>query len=175
MADSGTPAPWCVQEQWEIGIALGGKAFARVTGRTNAPAALKCNPLWWTQNTFEQQVAEWYHPDWPQWRRQLYWNYFRNPLQNARAFVWGWADQNYTVVVDEGYPDALVVQRNDVILPDGRRDKGFQRCTLARADGAIRKFVSYCDDKLVWYYGTQPSGFYGAKFNLHKPSSGYSD
>jgi len=45
-------------------------------------------------------------------------------------------------VVDEGYPDALVVQRNDVILPEGRRDTGYQRCTLMRADGAIRKFVS---------------------------------
>ena len=107
MADFGKLAPWCVEEQWEIGIAPGGKAFVRVTGRTDAPASLKRNPLWWTRDGFEQQVADWYHPAWPQWRRQLYWNYFRNPLQNARAFVWGWADQNYTVVVDEGYPDAL--------------------------------------------------------------------
>jgi hypothetical protein len=30
--------------------------------------------------------------------RELYWDYFRNPLQNARAFVWGWSDQNYTAI-----------------------------------------------------------------------------
>jgi hypothetical protein len=34
MAESGTLAPWCVSEKWEIGIGLDGKAFARVTGRT---------------------------------------------------------------------------------------------------------------------------------------------
>jgi len=27
---SATLAPWCVEEQWEIGIALGGEALARV-------------------------------------------------------------------------------------------------------------------------------------------------
>jgi hypothetical protein len=43
--NSGTLAPWCVEEQWEIGIALGGKALTRVTGRTSAPASLKRNPL----------------------------------------------------------------------------------------------------------------------------------
>ena len=67
-------------------------------------------------------------------------------------------------------PDALVVQRNDLNLTDGTLDKGYQRCTLTRADGAIGKFVSYCDDDVVWYYGTQPSGFYGAirpRFGSH--------
>ena len=49
--NSGTLAPWCVEEQWEIGIALGGKPLARVTGRTIAPGSLKRNPLWWTQNS----------------------------------------------------------------------------------------------------------------------------
>jgi hypothetical protein len=49
MADFGTLAPWCVQEQWEVGITAGGKAFALVTGRTNAPTSLKRNPLWWKE------------------------------------------------------------------------------------------------------------------------------
>jgi hypothetical protein len=37
MAESGTLAPWCVSEKWEIGIGPDGKAFARVTGRTEIP------------------------------------------------------------------------------------------------------------------------------------------
>src|SRR5512139_3883927 len=103
----GTLAPWCVNEKWEFGTLPNGHAFAKVTGRERCPDKYKKNPLWWFGNDFEQQSsdadAKWFHPDWPEWRRQLAWNYLRNPLQNASLFVLGIADRNYTVEVIEGW------------------------------------------------------------------------
>ena len=50
--------------------------------------SIKLNPLWWLGNDTEQTVdqAEWYHQNWPEWRRSLGWA-LRNPLQNFRAFI----------------------------------------------------------------------------------------
>ena len=117
------------------------------------------------QNSYEEQVADWYQPAWQQWRRKMYWDYFRNPMQNARLFVWGWADRNYTVDVLEGNDDPMVIQRDDV------GELGYQKVKLTLEDGSTRFFTSYCDETRAWYYGTQPSGIYGAKFNLKR--SGY--
>ena len=56
-----------------------------ITGRLPKPLSKKLNPLWWFQNDDEQKEtdpdAQWYHPEWPQWRRHLYWNYLRIPCK----------------------------------------------------------------------------------------------
>ena len=157
-----TPPPWVANEKWDYDILWNGKQIARVTGRQRCPANLLKDWAWLAKNSYEQQVSEapWFHPEWPAWRRELVWNYYRNPLQNARLFLWGWADRNYTVTVIEGDPDPMTVQRND------KGQKGYQRTLLTAENGETRQFTSYCGDKIVWYWGTQPTGIYGAKFNL---------
>ncbi len=151
-------APWCANETWSYGTLENGKRWARVSGRTRCPLELRSNVLWWFRNDYEQQLPDWFHPEWPLERREFNWAYLRNPLQNARLFVWGWADRNYTVTVDEGNPDPMVVQRDDV------GERGYQKCTLTADNGETRSFTSYCGQSLIWYWGTQPSGIYGAKF-----------
>lgn len=155
-------APWVANEKWTY-FERDGKVIARVTGRERCPKEIQ-TWAWMLRNDFEQQCPDWYQPTWPTWRRELYWNYFRNPLQNARCFVWGWTDRNYEVEVMEGRLDQpWLVQRNDLIPPE----TGYQKCRLTLLDGSeTRDFTSYCSDKIVWYYGTQPAGIFGAKFNL---------
>ncbi len=162
-------APWCKNEKWTFWTDTSGKRFARVTGRERCPASLKANPLWWWRNDYEQSLAEapWYEADKSQAQRERDWA-FRNPLQNARLFVFGVADRNYTVDVLEGNPDPMVVQRDDVIGPDGKPEQGYQRTRLTLDDGAVQYFTSYCGSKITWQLGPQPSGFYGAKFNFHR-------
>ena len=104
--------------------------------------------------------AEWYHQDWPEWRRSLGWA-LRNPLQNFRAFVIGVQDRNYEVEVVHESPDPEVVQRNDV------GEYGYQVIKLKFKYGVQLPFVSYSGKRVVWYSGWQPSGFFGLKFNLH--------
>ena len=133
-----------------------------ITGRSPKPLSKKLNPLWWFQNDDEQKETDpdtqWYHPDWPQWRRHLYWNYFRNPLQNFRAYVVGVSDRNYTLT---GRAPVMTVQRDDLNPPE----RGFQWCVL-KLGALFLPFVSYVGRYVVWYLGWQPSGFFGAKFNI---------
>ncbi|PWT74187.1 MAG: hypothetical protein C5B60_07070, partial [Chloroflexi bacterium] len=164
-------APWCVGESWKYLLADGvteqaypeGCKYAWVTGREPCPANLKANPLWWWRNDYEQDLAHatWFEPDKDQTTRERDWA-LRNPLQNARLFVWGCADKNYTVEVVEGHMNPMVVQRDDV------GEQGYQRIRLFNfKDGSKeRTFTSYCSSKVRWYWGTQPTGFYGVKFNL---------
>jgi hypothetical protein len=157
------PPPWLANERWTYWIDSTGKHYAKVEGRERCPASLKRNLIWLVQNTYEQQASEapWWHPEWPENVRELYWNYLRNPLQNMRLFVLGWADRNYTVDVLEGNPDPMVVQRNDV------GELGYQRTRLRLNDGSgIRFFTSYSRSAhSAWYIGTQPSGIYGIKWD----------
>ena len=133
-----------------------------ITGRSPKPLSKKLNPLWWFQNDDEQKEtdpdAQWYHTEWPQWRRHLYWNYFRNPLQNFRAYVVGVSDRNYTLT---GRAPVMTVQRDDLNPPE----RGFQWCVL-KLGALFLPFVSYVGRYVVWYLGWQPSGFFGAKFNI---------
>ena len=163
-----SPPAWLANEKWEY-FERDGKQIARVTGRERCPSELLADWAWLAKNSYEQQVSEapWYHPEWPEWRRQIMWDYQRNPLQNARLFLWGWADRNYEVSVIEGDPDPMTIQRNDKVWPDGKPGRGYQRTRLQLIGGSeTRYFLSYCSDKMVYYYGTQPTGIYGAKFNL---------
>ena len=134
-----------------------------VSGRGRKPACKKLNPIWWFGNEDEEQLPDWYQPIWPFWRRRLYWYYFRNPLQNFRAYVLGVNDRNYEVI---GRPPVMTVQRND-LRPD---ERGWQWSVIKLS--ALRlPFISYSGKKVVWYIGWQPSGFFGAKFNLHSKKS----
>ena len=131
----------------------------RFSDREKIRRAIKLNPLWWLGNDTEQTVdqAEWYHQDWPEWRRSLGWA-LRNPLQNFRAFVIGVQDRNYEVEVVYGNPDPQVAQRNDV------GEYGYQVIKLKFKCGVQLPFVSYSGKRVVWYAGWQPSGFFGLKF-----------
>jgi hypothetical protein len=80
-----------------------------ITGRTRKPLSKKLNPIWWFQNDDEEQTAPWYKPEWPQWRRDFYWNFLRNPLQNFRCYVVGVQDRNYSVW---GRKPVMTVQRS---------------------------------------------------------------
>jgi hypothetical protein len=140
---------------------------ATITGRKRASLQQKMNPVWWFMNSSEQTVNEapWYRPAWPYWRRWLYWS-LRNPLQNLRAFVVGVSDKNYNII---GRAPVMCVQRND-LLPS---ETGFQWCVLHGGDLRMRRFfVSYSGKRVVWYFGHQPTGFFGCKFNLHSRRGG---
>lgn len=131
------------------------------TGRQKKPLGKKLNPVWWWMNDDEQTVdqADWYHPEWPRWRRVLYWNAFRNPLQNFRCYVIGVQDRNYTVY---GRRPVLTVQRNDLQPPE----TGWQWCVILLSGWFPLLFLSYSGSRLVAYLGWQPTGFFGAKLNL---------
>jgi hypothetical protein len=165
-------APWCSAENWTFFHADGtesptseGAKFAHVTGRMPCPSDLKKDLGWWLRNDYEQNLSEapWFEPAKPNEQRERNWA-LRNPLQNARLFVWGCADKNYTVEVTEGHMNPMVIQRDDI------GEKGYQKLRLFNfEDGSKdRTFTSYSGDKLLWYWGTQPTGFYGIKFVIHK-------
>lgn len=176
---AGNLAPWCKNEKWEFGTDSDGKRWAKVSGRELCPASLKSSWAWRLRNDYEEQLPGWYHgpdtslpgymgPPWDLAKRNFYWLYLRNPFRNGGLFTWGWADRNYTVRVTEGDPDPMTIQRNDHVGPDGQPDQGYQRTLLTANDGTgeTRTWTSYCSPRLVWYSGTQPTGFYGFKFNL---------
>ena len=57
----------------------------------------------------------------------------------------------------------MCVQRNDLLPPE----TGFQWCMLHAGDLRLpRFFVSYSGERVIWYFGYQPSGFFGYKFNI---------
>ena len=51
--------------------------------------------------------------------------------------------------------------RDDLNPPE----RGFQWCVL-KLGTLLLPFVSYAGRYVVWYLGWQPSGFFGAKFNI---------
>jgi hypothetical protein len=159
-------APWCSAEQWTFGVdGMTGRKFAVVTGRNRCPANLRANPLWWWRNDYEQQLPDWYESDKPLNQRLLDWS-IRNPFSNGNMFVWGIADRNYRVDTIEGWDDPLVVQRDDVIDPEtGKPGQGYQRAKLTLDDGTVKTWTSYCNGKLVYSYGWQPTGIFELKLN----------
>ena len=153
-------APWCAGERWEF-FQRNGKTIARVTGRNRCPPELLNDAGWLLRNDYEQQLSDapWFEPNQPQAKREADWA-LRNPLQNGRLFKWGWADRNYEVEVTEGRVDQpMLVQRDDI------GETGWQKCTLTEIDSdEKRTFSSFSGPNLLYYAGTQPSGFYGYKF-----------
>ena len=121
-----------------------------VTGRQRKRWHKKINPIWWFLNEDEQRVidgtADWYHPEWPHWRRWFYWNVFRNPLQNFRCHVIGVQDRNYKVT---GKAPAMTIQRDDLTPAE----YGLQWAVL-RIDGWLwLPFVSFAGKRLVLQLG----------------------
>jgi len=85
----------------------------------------------------------------------------QSATKSARAFVLGVSDKNYNII---GRAPVMCVQRNDLLPPE----TGFQWCVLHGGDLRVRRFfVSYSGKRVVWYFGHQPTGFFGCKFNLH--------
>jgi hypothetical protein len=135
---------------------------AVITGRVAIPLSKKLNPLWWFKNDAEQRLndgtTDWYMPGKPEWLRSFFWE-FRNPLQNFRAFVVGVQDRNYSVT---GRAPVMTAQRNDLQPPE----HGWQWCVISLSGWFPLPYVSYSGKRVVWYFGWQPSGFFGAKFNI---------
>ena len=129
-----------------------------LTGRTLKPDALKASPSWWFKNDDEQQLPDWYQPGWSLGKRQFYWNYLRNPLQNFRAYVIGVQDRNYTVM---GRAPVMTLQRDDLQPPE----TGWQWC-LIKLDSIWLPFISYAGKRVVFQLGWQPNGFATVKLNL---------
>lgn len=128
-------------------------------GKTLKPLSKKINPVWWFGNDDEEQLPDWYQPGWSLSRREFYWTYLRNPLQNMRCYVLGVSDRNYTV--SGSLATVWTVQRNDLEPPE----EGFQRSVIRL--GVLRlPFVSYSGKWIVWYAGWQPTGIFGVKFNI---------
>jgi len=158
-----TLAPWCANELWTYANRADGKVIATVTGRERCPEKLK-TIAWGLHNDYEQQLstAPWFEPDKPQSERERDWS-IRNPFQNARMFILGWADRNYSVEVTEGrFDQPMLLQRDDLSPPEF----GWQKCVLRLLDGSeTRRYESFAGPKLLTQSGTQPNGFYaGIKF-----------
>jgi hypothetical protein len=139
-----------------------------VTGRTRKPTRKKLNLVWWLQNDDEQRVddgtADWYHPEWPHWRRYFYWNFLRNPLMNFRNYVIGVGDRNYKVT---GRKPAMTIQRDD-LRP---AQYGWHWAAL-RLRWIVLPFVSYSGKRLVIQFGWQPSGYATIKINWRRKAWG---
>lgn len=144
-----------MSEQWVISA---DNKSTTVTGRARVPFLTKINPRFWFQNNFEQNLsqAQWYEPNYSQVQRQRDWD-MRNPAQNLRAVVLGVQDKNYNV---HGKAPVMTVQRDDLQPPE----LGWQWCWLSGGDLWLpRFFVCRCGTWITWYFGWQPTGFFGAK------------
>lgn len=138
----------------------------KITGRVPLNNGLaKLNPLWWYKNDFEPKAPSWYKPGEAKWWRQFSW-YMRNPFQNAGRYVFGIADRNYTADSTEDIRiggDLIGSGKTGCFRINIHHIEGF-------APGERREFVSCTTKDVVWYAGTQWTGFYGYKFNwLHSP------
>jgi hypothetical protein len=133
-----------------------------VTGRTRQPLVRKLNLFWWFMNDFEPTPPDWYRPTQP--LRTLFW-YLRNPLQNAGRYVLGVADRNYTVT---GMWPVLETVWEDVRwsdFPHFAPRHGWKRATLKLENGRSLPWISYSTPRWLAYWGWQPNGFAGVKFN----------
>ena len=133
-----------------------------VTGRTRQPLVRKLNLFWWFMNDFEPTPPDWYRRTQP--LRTLFW-YLRNPLQNAGRYVLGVADRNYTVT---GMWPVLETVWEDVRwsdFPHFAPRHGWKRATLKLENGRSLPWISYSTPRWLAYWGWQPNGFAGVKFN----------
>src|SRR5512139_1073168 len=122
------------------------------SGREPKPLTKKLNPIWWFGIEDDQTYQEAnYHPEWPEWRRKLMWQYIRNPLMNFNSYVIGVQDRNYKVEVLHGHDDPNTYQRDDV------GEKGWQISVLKFDNGVRLPWVSY-SGKWEFNIGWHPSG-----------------
>lgn len=106
-------------------------------------------------NDDDPKAPEWYQLEWPEWRRQFYWLFLRNPLHNLFSYTIGLGKRDYRAIGN--YP-------KDVFAP-----KGWNRCLLWYK-GIPFPFISYYNpDGFVkkFYIGWRPpGGGLGAKLNF---------
>lgn len=153
-----------MDEQWKVSD--DGRT-ATVTGRRRRDQ--KWSFGWFFQNDLEPEPPREYKPN-DKYRRFKW--YMRNPLQNFGRWVVGVCDRNYTVV---GTAPVRLTAWNDIV---GWDEPGFKHRGLLRGWkwssirlGWLRlPFVSYTGKYVMWYFGWQYWGFFGAKFNVLRSS-----
>ncbi len=151
-------SPW-VRDKWRVEDRDGGKVLIW-SERVLKPADLKRSILWWFRNDDDQTADEaGYHPEWANWKRQLYWNYFRNPLMNWKNYVAGAVDENIEVRVVKGNPDPTVTTRTD-----RAGEYGWQINEITMPSGKKHKWYSY-SKKWIFQFGWQPSGKFELKIS----------
>ena len=135
---------------------------ATVSDRTLMPLRRKLNPLWWFMNDFEPCPPDWYRPG--KSVRALFW-YFRNPFQNAGRYVLGVADRNYVVTGEWPVMQTVWEDVPAAWLPDFRPKSGWKSTAIELENGRTLPWISYSTPRALFYWGWQPNGFAGLKFN----------
>lgn len=105
-------------------------------------------------NDDEPEAPSWYMPEWPRWRRQLWWLFFRNPLHNLCFYVLGIADKEFTSAGK--YP-------SDVFVPYG------WNWAVRRYKWLRLPFVSYQNRRGIvkkFYVGWRERGNFGFKLTF---------
>ena len=99
-----------------------------------------------------------YRPEWPEWRRRLYW-YARNPLHNFTFYVIGLSDKPFErlVLYPKGAPVYLVF-----------RPEGGWYVAVVRYKWLRLPFVSYQGAGFIkkFYLGWRERGNLGAKLTI---------
>jgi hypothetical protein len=133
-----------------------------VANRVLKPFGSKLNPLWWFMNDFEPSPPDWYRPG--KKLRTLFW-YLRNPFQNAGRYVLGVADRTYTVTGELPVMQTVWEDVRRVDFPHLIPRHGWKRATLRLENGRTLPWFSYSTPLWLAYWGWQPNGFAGLKFN----------
>jgi hypothetical protein len=144
---------------------------------TLIPWTTKLNPLFWVGN--DEGIDPTYAPDWPQWRRALYWYVFRNPLWNFKKYVIGTADRHS--IVTGPYPCLWTMWSEWPGAVEGVPDpiQGMRtgwKWAITRPQSGLYPplpFISYSDGRNMFYLGWQPgNGVFGVKVNGPIPIAG---
>lgn len=146
------------QVTWRIAAP---ETLARVENRQPLRWRLKINPVWWFQNLAEPDPPEWYKPDAARWWRYVGW-YLRNPLQNFGRYVVGVCDRNYLVV---GTAPVLGTTTFEEFGKPG------WKWSIIRLKWLRLPYISFENDKIIFYAGWQHWGFFGFKFNVKNIAS----
>lgn len=134
---------------------------AWVTGRTLRPWTKKINPVWWFMNDDDPSAPGWYMIDKPQWIRNVAW-YMRNPLQNFGRYVVGVCDRDYSIT------GTAPVLGTTIFEEFG---KPGWKWSIIKLKWLRLPFISFENDKIIFYAGWQYWGFFGFKFNVKNIAS----
>lgn len=116
-------------------------------GEPRKPWWRKINPIWWFGN--EEGLDPAYMPEWPVWRRQVFW-FFRNFMFNFFRFVVGVEDR-----------DLCVTGPAPVFLPvwhEAQPPRTGWKWSIIRTGKVRLPFISYSGSRIVFYIGWLPSG-----------------
>lgn len=54
--------------------------------KVQVPITKKVNPIWWIFNDHNEQVPDWYMPEWSSERRYFYWTFFAQSASEYAIF-----------------------------------------------------------------------------------------